>query len=85
MIKQPTKKQKTPCYPCDAYKYLVCVECSASEIKSLPLQRRVLKFHRTKCRNNEFVESLQYIIKDKEGRDNRNVTGKIKNIRTKRR
>lgn len=69
VIKQPTKEAKAPCFSCDACKNFVCMECSelsASELKCMPLQKRVMRFYCRKCRNNEFVESLQYIIKDKE-------------------
>lgn len=56
-------------FPCDSCRNIICADCSqlsASELKCITLQKRILKFHCTKCRNNEFNESLQYIIKDKE-------------------
>ncbi|KAG5887203.1 hypothetical protein JTB14_016688 [Gonioctena quinquepunctata] len=69
IIKQPTKENKYPCYPCDSCRNLICAECSdlsPSEIKCLPLQKRLMKFHCSKCRNNDFVEILKNTIKDKE-------------------
>lgn len=68
-IKQPTKDIKTPCFPCDSCRNLICLECtelSSSEIKCLPLQKRLMKFHCIKCRNNEFIDILKNTINDKE-------------------
>lgn len=68
-IKPPTKEVKYPCFPCDVCRNLFCIECSelsSSEIKCMPLQKRIVKFHCYKCRNYELVDLLRDIIKDKE-------------------
>lgn len=68
-IKPPSKEQKYPCFSCDLCRNLYCIECSEltpSEVKCVPLQKRVMKFHCYKCRNNELVDLLKNTIKDKE-------------------
>ncbi|XP_074042086.1 uncharacterized protein [Leptinotarsa decemlineata] len=68
-IKQPSRELKNPCFAYDTCRRLVCTECSelsSSEIKCLPLQKRILKFYCKKCRNNEYIDSLKLIMKDKE-------------------
>ncbi|CAG9762625.1 unnamed protein product [Ceutorhynchus assimilis] len=69
LIKQPTKELKTGYFPCDSCRNSICSECSdlsTSELRCLPLQKRVVKFHCRKCRNYDYVESLKNIITDKE-------------------
>ena len=68
-IKQPSKEQKHSCFSCDLCRNLYCIECSElspSEIKCIPLQKRVMKFHCNKCRNYEILDILKDTIKDKE-------------------
>ncbi|KAG5894477.1 hypothetical protein JTB14_032505 [Gonioctena quinquepunctata] len=68
-IKQPSKDAKIPCHSCDSCRRLICLECSelsSSEIRCLPLQRRLLMFHCKSCRNNDYVKLLQSKIEDKE-------------------
>lgn len=64
-----TKELKYPCFPCDSCRNLCCVECSdlgPSEIKCMPLHKRLLKFHCYKCRSGELVDCLKNTILDKD-------------------
>nr|CAI5832956.1 unnamed protein product [Callosobruchus analis] len=68
-VKQPTQDLKNPCFPYDSCKNLICVECSdlsPSEIRCIPLQKRLLIFHCKRCRNWELTDMLLGRIKDKE-------------------
>lgn len=68
-IKQPTKEQKYPCVPCDSCRRPICMDCSeltSSEIKCLPLQKRLLIFHCRNCRNYKLVDILQNAMNDKD-------------------
>lgn len=68
-IKTVTKDTKNPCFPCDSCRSLYCGECSElspSEIKCMPLQKRLLKFHCFKCRRYELVDLLENTIADKD-------------------
>lgn len=65
---QTTKDNKPSCITCDTCKNLICLECSelsASEIRCISLQKRILKFQCKKCRNFELVDILQNTIIDK--------------------
>lgn len=68
-IKVPNKDTKNPCFPCDSCKRQICIECSelcSSEIKCMPLQRRVLKFVCIQCRNFELYDILSKSVEDKQ-------------------
>lgn len=67
--KQITKDNRCSSLQCDLCRNTYCQECSelsASELKCIPLQKRLLKFHCKKCRNYELVDSLKECIKDKD-------------------
>lgn len=67
-IKIPNKEIKYPCFPCDICKSLICIECSdlsPTEVRWIPLQKKVLQFKCRKCRT-EVVEILQNTIQDKD-------------------
>lgn len=67
--KHPTREAKNPCFPCDSCKNLYCMECSelsSSEIKCMPLQRRLLRFYCSGCRSLETLTLLKNTIVDKE-------------------
>ncbi|KAG5877334.1 hypothetical protein JTB14_003620 [Gonioctena quinquepunctata] len=68
-VKTPSRDLKVVCFPCDTCKNLFCPECTEltpSEIKCLPLQKRLLIFLCPKCRNYEFIDTMKQTIKDKE-------------------
>lgn len=68
-VKIANKDIKYPCFPCDLCRNLYCLECSelsSSEIKCMPLQKRIMKFHCNKCRNHELVDLFKNTINDKE-------------------
>lgn len=68
-IKTTLKDSKNPIFPCDACRNYYCGDCSdlsPSEIKCMPLQKRILKFHCVKCRNGELTNYLKNTITDKE-------------------
>lgn len=67
-VKIPTKETKCPCFPCDVCKSIICIECSElspTEIRWIPLQKKVLQFRCIKCRY-ETIEILLNTIKDKD-------------------
>lgn len=67
-IKQPTKEIKIPCITCDVCKKIICLECSElspTEIRCIPLQKRILQYKCKQCRY-EVIEILQNAIKDKD-------------------
>lgn len=68
-IKAGAKDSKNPIFPCDSCRNYYCGECSelsSSEIRCMPLQKRLLKFHCKNCRGNELNDALRQIISDKE-------------------
>lgn len=68
-IKNPTKEIKYPCFPCDSCRNFYCMECSElspSEIKCIPLQKRLLRFYCFACRDFELLALLKNTIADKD-------------------
>lgn len=67
-IKQPTSEKKYPCFSCDSCKKIICAECSelsTSELRCIPMQKRMLIYHCKTCKNFEFAKTLQDTIADK--------------------
>lgn len=68
-IKNPTREIKCPCFPCDSCRNFYCMECSElspSEIKCMPLQKRLLRFYCFACRDLELITLLKNTIADKD-------------------
>lgn len=67
--KIPTKDIKVPCFACDSCRNLFCIECSelsTSEVRCMPLQKRLLKFHCPGCRSYELIDMLKKTVLDKD-------------------